>query len=401
MAVELKDVQDVAEAIGKKFDEFKVINDKRIDGLVEEKGKLSAQVETLNGKLSELAELKSSLEQELLALKRPGGGGNTKAAAEHKSAFMNFVRKGKDDGLAELQQKALQTTVDSDGGFAVPEELDRTILELLRDESPMRQVCGQMTISTSDYKKLVNLGGAGSGWVGEVADRPETGTPTLAQIAAVMGEIYANPQATQTSLDDMFFDAEAWLNGEVATEFSEKEGSAFLLGDGTNKPKGLLAYAMDLASDKTRAFGKLQNVKSGTAGDFDADDLIKLLYTLNKGYRANANWMMATMTLFKVRTFKDATTGAYIWQPGLQAGQPSSLLGYGIAENEDMPAVAADANAVAFGDYKRAYTIVDRLGTRVLRDPYTNKPNVGFYTTKRVGGMLTDSRAAKVLTLSA
>ena len=401
MAVELKDVQDVAEAIGKKFDEFKVINDKRIDGLVEEKGKLSAQVETLNGKLSELDELKSSLEQELLALKRPGGGGNTKAAAEHKSAFMNFVRKGKDDGLAELQQKALQTTVDSDGGFAVPEELDRTILELLRNVSPMRQVCGQMTISTSDYKKLVNLGGAGSGWVGEVADRPETGTPTLAQIAAVMGEIYANPQATQTSLDDMFFDAEAWLNGEVATEFSEKEGSAFLLGDGTNKPKGLLAYAMDLASDKTRAFGKLQNVKSGTAGDFDADDLIKLLYTLNKGYRANANWMMATMTLFKVRTFKDATTGAYIWQPGLQAGQPSSLLGYGIAENEDMPAVAADANAVAFGDYKRAYTIVDRLGTRVLRDPYTNKPNVGFYTTKRVGGMLTDSRAAKVLTLSA
>lgn len=401
MAVELKDVQDVAEAIGKKFDEFKVINDKRIDGLVEEKGKLSAQVETLNGKLSELDELKSSLEQELLALKRPGGGGNTKAAAEHKSAFMNFVRKGKDDGLAELQQKALQTTVDSDGGFAVPEELDRTILELLRNVSPMRQVCGKMTISTSDYKKLVNLGGAGSGWVGEVADRPETGTPTLAQIAAVMGEIYANPQATQTSLDDMFFDAEAWLNGEVATEFSEKEGSAFLLGDGTNKPKGLLAYAMDLASDKTRAFGKLQNVKSGTAGDFDADDLIKLLYTLNKGYRANANWMMATMTLFKVRTFKDATTGAYIWQPGLQAGQPSSLLGYGIAENEDMPAVAADANAVAFGDYKRAYTIVDRLGTRVLRDPYTNKPNVGFYTTKRVGGMLTDSRAAKVLTLSA
>ena len=282
MAVELKDVQDVAEAIGKKFDEFKVINDKRIDGLVEEKGKLSAQVETLNGKLSELAELKSSLEQELLALKRPGGGGNTKAAAEHKSAFMNFVRKGKDDGLAELQQKALQTTVDSDGGFAVPEELDRTILELLRNVSPMRQVCGQMTISTSDYKKLVNLGGAGSGWVGEVADRPETGTPTLAQIAAVMGEIYANPQATQTSLDDMFFDAEAWLNGEVATEFSEKEGSAFLLGDGTNKPKGLLAYAMDLASDKTRAFGKLQNVKSGTAGDFDADDLIKLLYTLNR-----------------------------------------------------------------------------------------------------------------------
>ncbi|MNP25035.1 Phage capsid family protein [compost metagenome] len=157
---------------------------------------------------------------------------------------------------------------------------------------------------------------------------------------------------------------------------------------------------MAVTDDKTRAFGTIQNVKSGTSADFDADDLIKLLYTLKKGYRANASWMMPTMTLFKARTFKEAASGAYIWQPGLQAGQPSSLLGYAIAENEDMPAVAADANAVAFGDFKRAYTIVDRLGTRVLRDPYTNKPNVGFYTTKRVGGMLTDSRAVKVLTLS-
>jgi HK97 family phage major capsid protein len=400
MAVELKDVQEVAEALGKKFDEFKDRNDKRVDALEAEKGKLSGQVETLNGKLTELDELKSNLEKELLEFKRPGGGNTTKAATEHKAAFMQFVRKGKDDGLAELQQKALQTTVESDGGYAVPEELDRTIIELLRDVSPMRQVCGQMTVSTSDYKKLVSLGGAGSGWVGEVAARPATGTPSLAQIAAVMGEIYANPQASQASLDDLFFNAEAWLNGEVATEFAEREGAAFLSGDGTNKPKGLLAYAMALTDDKTRAFGTLQNVKSGTAGDFDADDLLKLVYTLKAGYRANASWMMPTLTLFKARTFK-ATDGSYIWQPGLQAGQPSSLLGYGIAENEDMPAVAADANAVVFADFKRAYTIVDRMGTRVLRDPYTNKPNVGFYTTKRVGGMLTDSRAAKVLTLSA
>ncbi len=400
MAVELKDVQDVAEELGRKFDDFKAKNDKRVDALEEEKGKLSGQVETLNGKLTELDELKANLEQELIALKRPGGGGNSKAVSEHKSAFLQFVRKGKEEGLSELQQKALQTTVDSDGGFAVPEELDRTILTLLRDVSPMRQVCGQMTIGTADYKKLVGLGGAGSGWVGETDARPDTGTPTLAQIAAVMGEIYANPKATQTSLDDLFFDAESWLNGEVAREFSEREGAAFLTGDGTLKPKGLLAYAMALTDDKTRAFGTLQKIKSGTAGDFDADDLLKLVYSLKAGYRPGANWMMPTMTLFKVRTFKDATSGAYIWQPGLQAGQPSSLLGYGIAENEDMPAVAADANAVVFADFKRAYTIVDRLGTRVLRDPYTNKPNVSFYTTKRVGGMLTDSNAAKVLTLS-
>ena len=399
MAVELKDVQEVAEALGKKFDEFKSANDKRVEALEAEKGKLAGQVESLNGKLSELDSLKSELEKELANAKRPGG---TKGAevSEHKAAFMQFMRKGKDEGLDELQAKALQTTVEADGGYAVPEELDRAILELLRDESPMRQVCSQITVSTPDYKKLVNLGGAGSGWVGETAARPATGTPALAQIAAVMGEIYANPQATQTSLDDMFFDAEGWLNAEVAREFSEQEGLAFLTGNGTNKPKGLLAYTMALTADDVRAFGQIQNVKSGTAGDFDADDLVKLVYTLRKGHRAGASWMLPNMTLFKIRTMKDLE-GNYIWRPGIEAGQPSSLLGYGVTENEDMPAVAADAHAVLFGDFKRAYTIVDRIGTRVLRDPYTNKPNVGFYTTKRVGGMLTDSNAAKVLTLSA
>ncbi|WP_296125407.1 phage major capsid protein [Pseudomonas sp. Ga0074129] len=399
MPVELKDVQEVAEALGKKFDEFKGANDKRVDALEAEKGKLSGQVEALNGKLTELDALKSELEKELAGIKRPGGNAD-KVVSEHKAAFMQFVRKGKDDGLGELQAKALQTTVEADGGYAVPEELDRAILELLRDKSPMRQVCSQITVSTPDYKKLVNLGGAGSGWVGETAERPATGTPALAQIAAVMGEIYANPQATQTSLDDMFFDAEAWLNAEVAREFSEQEGLAFLTGNGTNKPKGLLAYTMALTADDVRAFGTIQNVKSGTAGDFDADDLVKLVYTLRKGHRAGATWMLPNMTLFKIRTMKDLE-GNHIWRPGIEAGQPSSLLGYGVTENEDMPAIAADANAVLFGDFRRAYTIVDRIGTRVLRDPYTNKPNVGFYTTKRVGGMLTDSNAVKVLTLSA
>lgn len=398
MAVEIKDVQEVAEALGKKFDEFKSTNDKRVEALESEKGKLAGQVETLNGKLSELDELKSALEKELADVKRPGASGS-KSVSEHKNAFMQFVRKGKDDGLAELQQKALQTTVEADGGYAVPEELDRSIIELLRDESPMRSVCNQITVSTPDYKRLVNLGGAGSGWVGETAARPATGTPTLAQISAFMGEIYANPQATQTSLDDMFFDAEGWLSAEVAREFAEQEGLAFLTGDGVNKPKGLLAYAMSTDNDAARAFGTLQKVHSGVAGDFTADDLIKLVYTLRKGFRAGASWMMPNTTVFKIRTMKDSE-GNYLWRPGLEAGQPSQILGYGITENEDMPEVAADANAIAFGDFRRAYTIVDRIGTRVLRDPYTNKPNVGFYTTKRVGGMLVDSQAVKVLTLS-
>lgn len=399
MAVEKKDIDDVAEALGKKFDEFKKTNDKRIDGLEEEKGKLSGQVDTLNEKLSELDELKSNLEKELISLKRPDGTG-TKAASEHKAAFMQFVRKGVEAGLGDLQAKALQIGVESDGGFAVPEELDRSIIELLRDTSPMRQVCNQITVGTPDYKRLVNLGGNGAGWVGETDARPATNTPTLGNISAFMGEIYANPQATQTSLDDMFFDAEGWLSSEVGRDFSEKEGNAFLLGDGVNKPKGLLAYPLLTTADDVRAFGSLQKLITGTAGSLNGDNLIDLIHALKAGYRANGTWMMGNLTVAYVRKLKDSE-GNYLWRPGLEAGAPSVLLGYGITENEDMPDVAADANAIAFGDFKRAYTVVDRIGTRVLRDPYTNKPYVGFYTTKRVGGMLVDSQAVKILTLSA
>lgn len=399
MSVELKDIELVAAEIKGQFEEFKVKNDKRLEAIDVEKGKLAGTVDTLNEKLSELDSYKTALEQELKDLKRPGVAGGKEVEA-HKTAFGNFLRKGRDEGLRELEQKALNVSTDEDGGYAVPEELDRTLVELMRDESPMRQVCNVISIGTADFKRLVNLGGAGSGWVGEEAARPETGSPTLAQIAATMGEIYANPQATQTSLDDIFFNAEAWITAEIAREFAEKEAEAFLTGNGTNKPKGILAATMAATADATRAFGTLQTVKSGTAGAFNGDALLKLIYTLKKGYRQNAQFMMAGTTLFTARTLKDID-GNYLWAPGLQAGQPSSLLGYGIAENDDMPVVAADANAVMFGDFKRGYTIVDRMGTRMLRDPFTNKPYIGFYTTKRVGGMLVDSNAIKVMPLTA
>lgn len=399
MAVEEKDIKEVADALGKKFDEFREKNDKRIEGLEAEKGKLSGQVDSLNEKLGELDELKSALEKELADLKRPDGTG-TKAASEHKTAFMQFVRKGIDTGLGDLQAKALQIGNDADGGYAVPEELDRSIIELLKDTSPMRQICNQITVGSPDYKRLVSLGGAGSGWVGETDQRPATGTPTLGQVAAFMGEIYANPQATQTSLDDIFFDAEGWLNGEVAREFAEREGNAFLLGNGDKKPKGILAYALSATKDKDRPFGTLQKLITGAASAFTGDNLIDLVHSLKAGYRANARFMMNNLTVAYARKLKDSE-GNYLWRPGLELGQPSTLLSYGITENEDMPDIAADSNAVSFGDYKRGYTIVDRIGTRVLRDPYTNKPFVGFYTTKRVGGMLVDSQAIKVLTLSA
>jgi len=400
MAVEIKDVEQVAQDLQKKFDEFREKNDKRIDAVEQEKGKLAGEVETLNGKLTELDQLKSALEDELKEIKRPGGGTGSKASAEHKSAFMQFVRKGHEDGLRELEQKALQTGVDADGGYAVPEELDRTLLDILKDQVVMRQEANIITVGTSDYKKLVNLHGAASGWVGEPDERPATNTPKLAQIVPFMGEIYGNPQATQTMLDDGFFNVEEWINSELALEFAEQEEVAFTTGNGTLKPKGFLAYPSALTDDKTRAFGTLQHILSGSAGGVTADAIIKLVYTLRKVHRTGAKFMMNNNSLFQVRILKDSE-GNYLWRPGLELDQPSTLAGYGVAENEQMPDVAADAKAIAFGNFKRGYTIVDRIGTRILRDPYTNKPYVGFYTTKRTGGMLADSQAIKLMQIGA
>ncbi|QDW32879.1 phage major capsid protein [Yersinia sp. KBS0713] len=400
MAVEIKDVEQVAQELNQKFSEFKEKNDKRLDAVEQEKGKLAGEVETLNGKLTELDNLKASLEEEIKSLKRPGGGTNTKAATEHKSAFMQFVRKGKDDGLRELEQKALNTGTDADGGYAVPEELDRTLLDILKNEVIMRQESTVITVGTSDYKKLVNLHGAGSGWVGEQAARPETNTPQLAQIVPFMGEIYGNPQATQTMLDDGFFDVEAWINSSLSLEFSEQEEVAFTNGSGVLKPKGFLAYASTDEKDSVRAFGKLQHLLSGAAAAVTADSIIQMIYTLRKVHRNGAKFMMNNNSLFKIRILKDER-GDYLWRPGLELDQPSMLAGYGIAENEQMPDIAADAKAIAFGNFKRGYTIVDRIGTRILRDPYTNKPFVGFYTTKRTGGMLADSQAIKLLKIGA
>ena len=399
MPVTAEDIKQVGEELGARFEEFKAANEKRINGIEAEKSKLVEKVDNYEVKLQEVEKLKADLEDQLKKSNRPDAQKST-AVSEHKAAFTQFMRKGTETGLGDLQVKALQTTVDGDGGFAVPEELDRTIVELLRDESPMRQVCGQITVGTPDYKKLVNLGGAGSGWVGETDTRPTTTTPKLLQIAASMGEIYANPQATQTSLDDIFFNAEAWITGEVAIEFAEKEGNAFLLGDGSKKPKGLMTAPLSKDGDKIRPFGTIQQFLSGKAGDFDTDNLIDLTGGLKAGYRKNAQFMLQQAAITRLRKLKTAQ-GDYIWTPGVGVDRPNLILGYGYTENEDMPDVAADANAILFGDFKRAYLIVDRIGTRILRDPYTNKPYVGFYTTKRVGGMTVDTRAVKVLTLSA
>lgn len=396
------ELKELLEKQNQAFSEFKEANDKRLKAL-EAKGTvdplLEEKVDKANAEITAIAKQMAEIEKKL---NRPRGTGATDERpeiTEHKAAFGKYMRrKGarEDFELAELEKKALNITTDSDGGYAVPTELDTEILQLLRNESPMRRVCSVRMVGTSDYKKLVNLGGIASGWVGETDTRGETGTSSLAEITPYMGEIYANPAATQQMLDDAFFNAEMWLAEEVAVEFAEEENLAFLSGNGTKKPKGILTYTSVATADATRTFGQLQHKETASATAITGDELIDLIYMLKSKYRNGALWQMNSTSLAAVRKLKD-TTGQYLWAPGLGAGQPAQLLGYAVEENEDMADIATGVVSVMFGNFKRGYMIVDRMGTRTLRDPYTNKPYVHFYTTKRVGGMLMDSNAIKLL----
>jgi len=331
------------------------------------------------------------------------GGDADPAKAEHKKAFGAFIRKGLETGLRDIERKAVQLAVNADGGFALPEEIAADVQARLVDISPVRQVATVVQVSTNDYKRLIDIRGTTSGWVGETAARPETNTPALAERAAFMGEVYSNPRATQWSLDDVFFNVEQWIAESVATEFARAEGAAFISGDGTNKPKGFLNYTTAATADGSRADAVLEHVATGVSGDFaasnKADVLISTVYKLKAGLRAGAAWMTSKAILAELRAIKE-TGGQYIWQPGLAAGQPSTLLGYPMYEAEDMPAKAAGSLSLAFGNFRAGYCIVDRVGISTLRDPYSSKPYVSFYTTKRVGGMLLDSEAIKVVKFS-
>lgn len=325
--------------------------------------------------------------------------------AEHKQAFFGgFIQKGDTDALKSVEMKALSTSTGGDGGYAVPAVIDTEIEKQLRDMSPLRTIVKVKTIETGDYKRLVNTGGTSSGWVGEADARTETNTPSLEKVDIIPGELYANAAATQRALDDMQFDAETWLNEEVAEEFAAQEAAAIVNGDGTNKPKGFLTYTTSDETDPARAFGTLQHVITGSDGAFPAADpsdiLIDLVHALKARYRQGAHFVMNSKTLAMVRKFKDAD-GNFIWRAGLAEGQADTLLGYPVVECEDMPDVASDALSIAFGNFERAYTLVERTGTRVLRDPYSNKPYVHFYATRRVGGALVNSDALKLLKFAA
>ena len=345
----------------------------------------------------EMAQLKGRMDAQAVAAGRPALSG----ASAPGSAFVDsYLRKGLESGV---ELKALAGTTDAAGGYAVPEEIDAEIGRLLTSISPIRAIANVVRVGSAGYRKLVTAGGTPSGWVSETAGRPETATPNFIEVAPPFGELYANPAASQAMLDDAAFDVEAWLAQEIATEFARAEGSAFVSGSGINRPKGFLAAPVSAAPDGPRAFGTLQYIVSGAAGAFGAsgtDKLIDLVQSLRPPYRQGAAFVMNSATASAIRKFK-TSDGAFLWQPGLSAGQPDSLLGYPVVEAEDMPDVAADSFSIAFGNFKAGYLIAERTETQILRDPYTNKPFVHFYATKRIGGQVVNSEAIKLLKFAA
>lgn len=333
------------------------------------------------------------------AVTRPALSG-AQVADAGKAAFVNgYLRRG-----SEVELKSVTGTVAADGGYAVPQEIDAVIDATLRDISPIRSIANVVRVGSAGYRKLVTQNGITSGWASETATRPETATPTFHEIVPSFGELYANPAATQAMLDDAAFDVEGWLAAEIATEFAKAEGAAFVNGDGINKPKGFLRSAVASAGDATRPFGTLQYVAAGAAGGFASanpqDRLIELVHSLRAPYRQGASWVMNASTLATIRKFK-TSDGAFIWQPGLSAGQPDMLLGYPVVEAEDMPDIAAGSLSIAFGNFRAGYLIAERSETSILRDPYSNKPYVHFYATKRLGGAVTNSEAIKLMKFAA
>ena len=390
------EIRELIEQQGKAFEEFKKSNDERLAAIEKDEARsgLEEKTDRINDELGRLSAAVDELAKKANRPGAPGAEGDEALQAEHKSAWLRWVRKGDDAGLADIEHKAMNVGTPADGGYAVPIQQDRDIMRLLTDLSPMRQVCRVMTVGTEDYRKLVNLGGTASGWVGETDARPATAGPTLAQLKPSFGELYANPEVTQ----------KAELSQDISESFAVLEGKAFLSGTGTNQPVGLLTAKTSADADSARAFGTVQHIATGVADNFPAKDpadiLIDLIYSMKAGYRTGAQFMVNSMTLAAMRKWKDGQ-GNYIWQPAMQTGQPGSIFGYGYFTNEDMPSAGAGAIPVVFANFQQAYTIFDRVGIRSLRDPYTNKPFVGFYTTKRVGSMIANTQAVKFMKCAA
>lgn len=433
--MEANEIKKILDAQGETFEEFKRTNDALMKAKAEGKavGDLEAKVAQLDTAMSDMTELKTQFDALQAKMSRPAvgaadngadelksfnqmrraaavqGSDKSDASAEdyeaYKGAYWAYQRRGNIDWLAPEERKAMSVGTDADGGYLVPAPTVGRVVEKVYELSPIRQIASVMFISGDALEGVNDLDEAAYGWVGETASRSDTNTPTVGKYRIEAHEMYAIPKATQKLLDDAAVDIEAWLQAKVADKFARAEGAAFISGTGVSQPRGFAAYTTAATADSSRSWGQLEHVKTGVNGDFaastPADHLFDLIGAFKTAYLQNARWVTRREVITKIRKFKESTTNGYIWQPGLQAGQPDRLLGYPVTMAQDMPTLATDSLSLAFGDFREGYQIVDRIGMRTLRDPYTDKPYVKFYTTRRVGGGVVNFEAIKFIKFSA
>jgi len=355
-------------------------------------------------KLQKQEERISMLTTKTMTHARPALATEIDSGAPHKKALSTYLRCGEDDALRglELEGKAMNTAVNAEGGYLVDPQTAETIQSVLRSASSLRAIANVVAVEASSFDVLIDTTEAGAGWADEATATGETDTPQIERISIPLHELSALPKASQRLLDDAAFDIEGWLAARIADKFARAEADAFINGNGSGKPTGLLTHPM--VANASWAWGSLGYVATGTDGDFDAtnpaDAIVDLVYALGARYRANASFVMNSKTAGAVRKMKDAD-GRFLWSDGLAQGEPARLMGYPVLIAEDMPDIASNATAIAFGDFGAGYTIAERPDLRVLRDPFSAKPHVLFYATKRVGGDVTDFAAIKLMKFGA
>ncbi len=362
-------------------------------GFVNEFKSLKAEVQT---KLQQTEERLTMLDRKSLPAARPHLATSTLDGAPHQKAFDAYVRSGDDDGLRglELEAKSLSTAVNGDGGYLVDPQTAETIKSVLNSTASIRSIASVVNVEANSFDVLIDHTDVGAGWADETSATSETATPTIDRISIALHELSALPKASQRLLDDSAFDVEGWLAGRIADKFARAEASAFISGDGVDKPKGILDHTA--VDNDVWAWGNLGYVPTGIDGSVDADAIVDVVYALGAQYRVNGTFVMNSKTAGLIRKLKDSD-GRFLWFDGLAAGEPARLMGYPVLIAEDMPDAASGSFSIAFGDFSAGYTIAERPDLRVLRDPFSAKPHVLFYATKRVGGDVSDFAAIKLV----
>lgn len=433
--MELIEIKNMLEAQGQAFNEFKKANDTLVAAKADGKahGDLEAKVSTLSGALDKFSEVKEAVDKLMLKANRPDLGSDkesvnaaveaksfnltlradyqsrgkplpadldSKTYGEYKSGFLKMVTGVSLDNLSGEERKAMSAGSDPDGGYMLPQSTVGMMVTKLFEQSVMRQLCNVQTIGTDKIEGLVDNNEADAGWVSELGARTDSATPQVGKWEIQAHELYAMPKISQKLIDDAATDVEGWLAAKVADKFARVEGTAFWAGTGVGQPRGLASYTTVTTGDSTRAWGQFQHVVSGANGAFHTtqfDPVHTLMGEFKDHFLNNAQFCMRRSVRTAARTLKESTTNRYLWEPGMQVGAPERFMGYPVRVDEYMPALATDSLSMAFGDFRQAYTIVDRIGVRTLRDPFTAKPYVVFYSTKRTGGGAVNFEAVKFL----